>query len=110
MIRRLLKDRDNRVAAFTVAGAMSDDLVSDFHDAVDKAIANGETLESFQKDFDDIVDRYGWSYNGSRGWRSRVMPTGRMAKAVKAMPSTGAAAPDMSTRPSRKEPVPSPTM
>jgi len=59
--------------AFTVAGAMSDDIVKDFHDAVDKAIANGETIEAFRKDFDEIVDRYGWSYNGSRNWRSRVI-------------------------------------
>jgi uncharacterized protein with gpF-like domain len=59
--------------AFTVAGAQSKALVKDFHDAVDKAIAQGETLETFRKDFDAIVDRYGWSYNGSRGWRSAVI-------------------------------------
>src|SRR4051812_42579434 len=42
-------------ASFTVAGAMTDGLVADFHDAVNKAIENGETLESFRKRFDSIV-------------------------------------------------------
>jgi uncharacterized protein with gpF-like domain len=59
--------------AFSVAGAQSEALVKDFHDAVDKAIAQGETLETFQKDFDRIVEDHGWSYNGSRGFRSRVI-------------------------------------
>jgi SPP1 gp7 family putative phage head morphogenesis protein len=59
--------------AFTVAGATTDALVSDFHDAVNKAIADGSTLEDFRKDFDTIVEDHGWSYNGSRGWRSRVI-------------------------------------
>jgi uncharacterized protein with gpF-like domain len=59
--------------AFTVAGATTDALVSDFHDAVNKAIADGSTLEDFRKDFDTIVEDHGWSYNGSRGWRSKVI-------------------------------------
>jgi SPP1 gp7 family putative phage head morphogenesis protein len=60
-------------AAFVVAGAQSDALVADFHGAVTKAIAEGITLEEFRKDFDRIVAQHGWSYNGSRGWRSRVI-------------------------------------
>ena len=59
--------------AFTVAGATSDALVRDFHDAVDRAIANGETLDQFRDDFDRIVEDHGWNYNGSRGWRSAVI-------------------------------------
>jgi SPP1 gp7 family putative phage head morphogenesis protein len=60
-------------AAFTVAGATTDALVGDFHDAVNKAIEDGLTLDDFRKDFDRIVEDHGWSYNGSRGWRSRVI-------------------------------------
>lgn len=60
-------------AAFTVAGATSTALVKDFHDAVDRAIADGATLDDFRKDFDRIVTDHGWSYNGSRGWRSAVI-------------------------------------
>lgn len=59
--------------AFTVAGANRDDLVADFHQAVQRAIEGGTTLEQFRRDFDRIVAKYGWSYNGGRNWRSRVI-------------------------------------
>lgn len=59
--------------AFVVAGANRVDLVQDFRQAVDRAIANGTTLAQFRKDFDTIVAKYGWSYNGGRNWRSRVI-------------------------------------
>src|SRR3546814_14607750 len=56
-----------------VAGAMGDDILIDFQAAITKAIEEGTSLEEFRKDFDQIVERYGWSYNGSRGWRTRVI-------------------------------------
>lgn len=59
--------------AFVVAGANRDDLVADFRQAVEKAITQGLTLEDFRKDFDRIVATHGWSYNGGRNWRSRVI-------------------------------------
>lgn len=59
--------------AFVVAGANRDDLVLAFREAVDKAVNQGGTLETFRKDFDAIVERFGWSYNGGRNWRSRVI-------------------------------------
>jgi SPP1 gp7 family putative phage head morphogenesis protein len=59
--------------AFVVAGAQSDALLADFHDAVNRNIAEGRTLEQFRGDFDTIVAKHGWSYNGSRNWRSRVI-------------------------------------
>lgn len=59
--------------AFVVAGANRDAIVSDFRAAVEKAIAGGSTLEDFRKDFDSIVARHGWDYNGGRNWRSRVI-------------------------------------
>lgn len=59
--------------AFVVAGANRDDLVADFHQAVQRAIEGGTTLEQFRKDFDRIVAKHGWSYNGGRNWRSRVI-------------------------------------
>jgi len=59
--------------AFTVAGVMRDDMLADFRLAIDTAIADGTTYQVFLGDFDSIVARYGWSYNGSRGWRSRVI-------------------------------------
>ena len=59
--------------AFVVAGANRDAIVSDFRGAVDKAINDGTTLEEFRKDFDAIVAKHGWDYNGGRDWRSRVI-------------------------------------
>ncbi|MHA7915506.1 PBECR2 nuclease fold domain-containing protein [Alloalcanivorax xenomutans] len=59
--------------AFMVAGANRDALVTDFREAVENAIANGGTLETFRRDFDDIVARHGWDYNGGREWRSRTI-------------------------------------
>lgn len=59
--------------AFVVAGANRADLVADFRAAIDKAIANGATLQDFRRDFDTIVAKHGWSYNGGRNWRSRVI-------------------------------------
>lgn len=59
--------------AFTVAGVMRDDMLADFRLAIDQAIAEGTTYQAFLGEFDTIVARYGWSYNGTRGWRSRVI-------------------------------------
>ncbi len=59
--------------AFVVAGATKDELLNDFRGAIDKAISEGTTLAEFRKDFDQIVARHGWSYNGGRGWRTRVI-------------------------------------
>jgi hypothetical protein len=59
--------------AFMVAGANRMAIVEDFQRSVLKAIENGGTLQDFRKDFDKIVERHGWSYNGSRGWRTRVI-------------------------------------
>lgn len=59
--------------AFVVAGANRDAIVTDFRAAVEKAITEGTTLEDFRKDFDRIVARHGWDYNGGRNWRSKVI-------------------------------------
>ncbi len=59
--------------AFVVAGANRDAIVADFRVAVEKAIADGRTLEDFRKDFDRIVARNGWDYKGGRNWRSKVI-------------------------------------
>lgn len=59
--------------SFAVAGATSVDLVRDLHDSMSSAIENGTTLTDFRKDFDQIVARHGWSYKGSRGWRTQLI-------------------------------------
>ena len=70
--------------SFTVAGAPSVEFASDMHAAVTKAIASGASLSDFRRDFDGIVDKYGWTYNGKRGWRTALiyntnMRTAKMA-------------------------------
>lgn len=64
---------------FIVAGAAKADLLNDLRDAVDKAIVNGESIQSFRSRFDDIVKKNGWEgWTGSgskkgRDWRTRVI-------------------------------------
>lgn len=65
--------QEQHEVAFVVAGATKADLLVDLRSAIDKAIAEGTTLATFQKDFDGIVAKHGWSYKGERGWRTRVM-------------------------------------
>ena len=59
--------------AFVVAGAAKRDLLTDLRGAVEKSIASGTTLEQFRKDFDQVVGKHGWQYQGERGWRTNVI-------------------------------------
>jgi uncharacterized protein with gpF-like domain len=59
--------------SFVVAGAMRDDLLADLRGAVDQAITQGTTLAEFRKNFDALVAKHGWAYNGGRNWRTRVI-------------------------------------
>lgn len=59
--------------AFMVSGASTRALVEDFYTAILKAEEEGETLRDFEKRFDEIVDKHGWDYKGSRGWRSKLI-------------------------------------
>ncbi|MBU2867129.1 phage head morphogenesis protein [Pacificibacter marinus] len=65
--------------AFMVAGATKADLLADLAAAVEKAIAEGTTFETFKQDFRNTVQRHGWhGWTGEgtkRGeeWRMRVI-------------------------------------
>ena len=65
--------------AFMVAGAAKADLLADLAGAVDKAIAEGETLDAFRKRFAEIVERHGWhGWTGEatakgRAWRTKII-------------------------------------
>lgn len=75
--RDLRKSAHDR--AFMVAGAAKADLLADLASAVDKAIADGETLDAFRRRFAEIVQRHGWhGWTGEetaagRAWRTRVI-------------------------------------
>lgn len=58
---------------FMVAGAAEAELLQDLREAVQAAIVDGESIQQFRKRFDQIVERYGWSYKGGRNWRTRVI-------------------------------------
>lgn len=83
--------------AFMVAGATKADLLADLAKAVEKAIADGTSLEEFRRDFRRIVEErgwHGWTGEGTKGgeaWRTRVIyrtnmrvsyAAGRMAQLV----------------------------
>lgn len=59
--------------AFVVAGAVKRDMLTDLRGAVERSIASGTTLEQFRKDFDQVVGKHGWQYQGERGWRTNVI-------------------------------------
>jgi len=62
--------------AFVAAGVMLADLLADLRAAVDQAMTDGQTLESFRQDFTKIVTDRGWLQDKTKGylaWRSRVI-------------------------------------
>jgi len=73
--------QDMHGAAFMVAGAQKAALLEDFHNAVTSALENGSTLAKFREDFDQIVAKHGWDYNGTRNWRSKIIYQTNMSMA-----------------------------
>lgn len=69
---------------FMVAGAAKADLLADLARAVDGAISEGRGIEAFRRDFDEIVEKHGWSYRGARNWRTRVIYRWNMASSYAA--------------------------
>lgn len=69
---------------FTVAGATSADLARDLQQALVQALAEGQTITSFRKNFDQVVQARGWTYRGKRGWRTAVIFNTNMRSATMA--------------------------
>lgn len=59
--------------AFVVAGAAQDALVEDLYNAIRQAQQQGTGYPAFRKQFEEITAKYGWAYNGTPGWRSKVI-------------------------------------
>jgi hypothetical protein len=78
-------DRSQHERAFMVAGAVKADLLADLAGAVDRAVAQGTTFETFKGEFRNIVDKHGWhgwTGEGTRKgeeWRMRVIYRTNMA-------------------------------
>ncbi|MDR5655240.1 PBECR2 nuclease fold domain-containing protein [Ruixingdingia sedimenti] len=64
--------RGDHDRAFVVAGATDLAMLNEFHTAVIEAARTYDTA-AFARDFDRIVEKYGWSYNGGREWRIRTI-------------------------------------
>lgn len=66
-------------SAFMVAGAVKTDLLADIMAALQRAAVEGTTIETFRKDWKDIVERngwHGWTGEGTKkgeAWRTRVV-------------------------------------
>jgi SPP1 gp7 family putative phage head morphogenesis protein len=58
--------KQEHVRDFTVAKAMTRDLLEDFRSAVDKALAEGTTLATFRKELQPTLEAKGW-------WGKKVM-------------------------------------
>ncbi|WP_157115327.1 PBECR2 nuclease fold domain-containing protein [Paracoccus contaminans] len=58
--------------AFVIAGAKDAAMLDDFFTAVQQAATDWDR-DAFAARFDEIVDKYGWSYNGGREWRIRTI-------------------------------------
>lgn len=58
--------------AFMVAGAKGEILES-FRVAVEKAVADGMTIQAFKKEFKRIAEETGWGFTGTADWRSRII-------------------------------------
>lgn len=76
--------KDQHAKGFMIAGAYKTDLLADFRSAVDNAITKGTTLAEFRRDFEGIVSRHGWSYKGSRNWRSELIYSTNIRQAYNA--------------------------
>lgn len=69
---------------FMVAGAAKADLLADLARAVDGAIADGQGIGWFRANFDQIVEKHGWSYKGEYNWRTRTIYRTNMASSYSA--------------------------
>ena len=61
--------------AWSVAGVQADDMLADIRRAMDKAIAQGTTLDEFRRDIAPLLTELGWADRGPGyvGWRTRVI-------------------------------------
>lgn len=65
--------RDGHNNGFAIAGALKDDLLNDFRQAVDSAIAEGKSIQWFKREFKTIRAKHGWDHTGNSTWRSKVI-------------------------------------
>lgn len=67
--------------AFGVAGVVKAEILAAFREALVQALEEGTTLQDFRRDFDRIVAEHGWSYRGTRAWRTAMIYRTNLATA-----------------------------
>lgn len=70
--------------AFSVAGAMKKDLIADFRNMVDAAIADGKSVSWFKSNFKAVAKKHGWDFNGSASWRANIIYSTNVRQAYNA--------------------------
>lgn len=58
--------------AFVIAGATDRAMLDDFQKALLETLPTRD-IKKFGRAFDELVEKYGWSYNGGRDWRVRTI-------------------------------------
>ncbi|PTV94029.1 phage Mu protein F like protein [Rhodobacter aestuarii] len=64
--------RSDHDRAFVVAGVTDMAMLEEFQQAIIEG-AKTYDIKAFAGEFDRIVEKYGWSYNGGRNWRIRTI-------------------------------------
>jgi len=76
--------------AFVVAGAMKVDLLSDFHEAINRATNEGKSRQWFRDEFENIAHKHGWTgFTGDgseagRAWRADLIYETNMRASMEA--------------------------
>jgi len=65
--------RGDHDRAFVVAGVTDMAMLEEFQTAIVDAVENGRSVQDFARDFDRLVEKYGWNYRGERDWRIRTI-------------------------------------
>jgi hypothetical protein len=64
--------RGDHDRSFVVAGVKDVAMLEEFQQALVRAIPS-QSIDMFAKDFDRLVEKYGWDYQGERAWRIRTI-------------------------------------
>jgi hypothetical protein len=66
-------ERGDHDRAFVVAGLTRVSALEEIFTVIQRQLESGISFSDFQKQFDNIVNRAGWAYNGDRAWRARTI-------------------------------------
>ena len=65
--------KEMHVRSFVIAGAKKEELLKGIRGEIEKALTEGTTISTFKSNFVSIIQKHGWSFKQSIGWRSKVL-------------------------------------